>query len=181
MTTRYLPAARAALLLPLLAACLSACSPKYNWRDYASPDAAYRVLFPAKPSTFTRDVDLDGLKLPMTMTAAEIDGATFAVGTAQAPDAERARAAVAAMQTAMVRNIDGHVTRSSNAASASTAGGERTSSDIQADGTAHGEALRLAGHFESRGKRVYQVVVVGKAKDMPADQVEQFLTSFKPE
>lgn len=179
MTTRSLPAASTALLASLFAAaCMAGCSPKYNWRDYASPDAAYRTMFPAKPSTFTREIDLDGMKVAMTMTAAEIDGATFAVGTAVAPDAARAQAAVTAMRTALVRNIDGRVTRETNTALAGP--GERTASDVEADGAAHGEALRLAGHFESRGTRFYQAIVVGKAKDMPAEQVEQFLASFKP-
>jgi hypothetical protein len=180
MTTKSLPAAGAALLATLLAvACLAGCSPKYNWRDYASADATYRVMFPAKPSTFTREIDLDGMKVPMTMTAAEIEGATFAVGTALAPDAARAQAAVAAMRIALVRNIDGHVTREKNTALAGAA--ERTASDVEAVGAVRGEALRLAGHFESRGTRFYQVIVVGKEKDMPAEQVEQFLTSFKPQ
>ena len=40
---------------------LGACSPKYNWRDYASPDSPYRVMFPAKPASFTRTIDLDGI------------------------------------------------------------------------------------------------------------------------
>jgi hypothetical protein len=168
-------AAPAALLLGLLAA----CSPKYNWRDYASPDAPYRVMFPSKPSTFTREIDLDGMKVPMTMTAAEVDGATFAVGTAQAPDAARAQAAVEAMQLALVRNIDGHVTKQSRSSAAGP--GERTAGEVEADGAAHGEALHLAGHFEARGKRFYQVIVIGKKSDMPAEQVDQFLTSFQPQ
>jgi len=181
MTTRSLPVGLSALLAPLLAAALLAgCSPKYNWRDYASPDAPYRVMFPAKPSTFTREIDLDGMKVPMTMTAADVDGVTFAVGTAQAPDAARAQAAVQAMQIALVRNIDGHVTRTSSAAAAA-GGDERVASDVEAEGSARGETLRLAGHFEARGKRFYQAIVIGKAKDMPAEQVDQFLSSFKPQ
>ena len=179
-TARPLHAASAVLAV-LLAACLAGCSPKYNWRDYASPDAAYRVMFPAKPSVHTREVDLDGLKVPMTMTAAEVDGATFAVGTAVAPDAARAQAAVEAMQVALVRNIGGRVTRAGSAAAAAAGAEDRTTRDVEAEGTARGETVRLAGHFEARGKRFYQVIVVGKAQDMPAEQVEQFLTSFKPQ
>ena len=30
----------------LLCLALAACSPTYNWRDYSSPDAPYRVMFP---------------------------------------------------------------------------------------------------------------------------------------
>ncbi|HEX8787708.1 MAG TPA: hypothetical protein VF793_16100 [Telluria sp.] len=160
---------------------LAACSPKYNWRDYASPDAAYRVLFPAKPASFTRDVDLDGMHVTMTMTAAEIDGATFAVGSAQAPDAAHAQAAVEAMQQALLRNIGAKSELQAASASATSAGSSRTSSDVDATGTANGQPMRLAGHFESRGKRFYQVIVMGKPQAMPQDQVDQFLTSFKPQ
>jgi hypothetical protein len=153
---------------------LAACSPKYNWRDYASPDAPYRVMFPAKPSTFTRDIDLDGMRVAMTMTAAEVDGATFAVGAAEAPDAARAQAALEAMEVALVRNIGATVTSSKT-----TASEEHATRDVDAAGTSQGVPMRLVGHFESRGKRFYQVIVLGKTQALPAEQVEQFLTSFK--
>ena len=157
-----------------LALALAGCSPKYNWRDYASPDAAYRVTFPSKPSTFTRTIDLDGMQVAMTMTAAEVDGATFAVGTAEAPDAARAQAALEAMQVALARNIDATVTTQKAAAS-----GDRATRDIEATGRNHGVPMRLVGHFEARGKRFYQVIALGKTDALPPEQVEQFLTSFK--
>lgn len=153
---------------------LAACSPKYNWRDYASPDARYRVTFPAKPSTFTRNINLDGMQVAMTMTAAEVDGATFAVGAAEAPDAARAQAALEAMQVALVRNIGATVTSQK-----ATASEDHATRDIDASGTSQGVPMRLVGHFESRGKRFYQVIVLGKTQALPAEQVEQFLTSFK--
>jgi len=176
MTTRFLTAFAAVLAAILLAA----CSPKYNWRDYASPDAPYRVMFPAKPASFTRDIDLDGMRVPMTMTAADIDGATFAVGAAEAPDATRAQAAVEAMQVALLRNISADVERRSASASASGVD-SRAATDVDATGKANGQPIRLAGHFEARGKRFYQVIVMGPPKAMPQDQVEQFLGSFKPQ
>ena len=153
---------------------LAACSPKYNWRDYASPDAPYHVMFPAKPATFTRNIDLDGMRVAMTMTAAEIDGATFAVGAAEAPDAARAQAALEAMQVALVRNIGATVTRQK-----ATADTDRATRDVDAGGTRNGENMHLVGHFEARGKRFYQVIAIGRADALPAEQVEQFLTSFK--
>ena len=39
--------------------------------------------------------------------------------------------------------------------------------------------MQLVGHFEARGTRVYQVIVLGKASSMPAEQVKQFMSSFK--
>jgi hypothetical protein len=166
------------LLLPVLAACvLSACNPEYNWRDYSSQTAPYRVMFPGKPDSHTRSVDLDGLIVDMTMTATEVDGVMYAVGSAEVPDPARAAAALAAMKTAMVRNIGATVTSESPAAA--SPGGQTSKIDIEASGSRNGTPTRLIGHFESRGTGVYQVIVVGKPSSMPAEQIKQFMSSFK--
>jgi len=38
--------------------------------------------------------------------------------------------------------------------------------------------MHLSGRFAAKGNRVYQVIVLGPAGKTPAEQVEQFLTSF---
>ena len=158
----YCAASLAAALL------LSGCNPTYNWRDYSSADAPYRIMFPAKPVTHTRAIDLNGMQVEMTMTAAEVEGTMFAVGTGVAPDAAQAQAAVAAMRTALVRNIGARVERESTAAAV----------DIDAIGSANGQPMKLRGHFEARGKRFYQVIVMGKASAMSAERTDQFMSSF---
>lgn len=166
----------------LLASSLGACSPKYNWRDYQSPDATYRVMFPEKPATYTRSIDLDGLKVDMTMAAAEVDGAVYAVGAAQAPDAQAAQAALGAMQTALVRNIGGRISSEKVSAGATASGEGATqaaSSEVVADGVVNGVPMRLVGRFEARGNRIYQVIVMGPAKAFVPEQTDQFLSSFK--
>lgn len=170
MTTRLLPP-RAAHALAFVCA-LTACSPTYNWRDYTSPDARYRVTFPAKPSSATRTIDLDGLQVSMTMTAAEVEGATFAVGAAEAPDAGRAQAALAAMKLALLRNIGAPLP------GAQAMPGAPGTTQVDATGTGQGGPMRLVGRFEARGTRFYQVIVIGRDKTVPPEQIEQFLTSF---
>ncbi|MEO7495090.1 MAG: hypothetical protein ABIT83_02620 [Massilia sp.] len=167
------------LLAPVLAAALlTACKPSYNWRDYSSQDAPFRVMFPDKPSTHTRDIDLDGMSVKMTMTAVDVDGTMFAVGSAQAPDAEKAQAALGAMKTALVRNIGATITKEKSSATASN--NTRTASiDIEASGVSNGAPMKLLGHFESRDTRFYQVIVMGKEKAISSEQAEQFLSSFK--
>lgn len=170
---RSRPAPLLALAPVLLALVLLAgCNPTYNWREVAGPDASYRVLFPAKPATVTRDIDLDGLRVAMTMTAAEVEGATFAVGTAEAPDTVRARAALAAMRLALARNI--------GASAGPIAADAQPTAAIDARGVRNGVPMRVVGRFEARGKRIYQAIVVGPVSAMPAEQVEQFLVSFTP-
>lgn len=161
---------------------LAACSPTFNWRDYSSPDAPFRVMFPDKPSTHTRSIDLNGLKVDMTMTAAQIDGNMFAVGTAEAPDAAQAEAALSAMQTALVKNIGATITSEKIRKAAAASGSTSTRSatiDIEATGTQKGETMRLVGHFESRNKRFYQVIVMGKEKELSKENIDMFMSSFK--
>jgi hypothetical protein len=153
---------------------LLGCNPTYNWRDYSSPEAPYRIMFPAKPATHTRSVDLDGMQVEMTMTAAEVEGVMFAVGSGVAPDAAQAQAAVAAMRTALVRNIGAKVERESEAAAGSDA-----AVDIDAVGTANGQPMKLRGHFEAHGKRFYQVIVMGRANAVTSEHSDQFISSFK--
>jgi hypothetical protein len=166
----------------LATATLAGCSPKYNWRDYTSPDASYRVMFPGKPATYTRSVNLDALNVDMTMSATEVEGAMYAVGTAQAPDPAQAQAALDALQVALIRNIGATGARKRSTATASVSGAtasEATSSDVTADGVLNGVPMRLVGHFEARGKRFYQVVVMGPAKSIEPEATEQFISSFK--
>ena len=158
----------------LMAAALSACSPQYDWRDYRANDAPYAVLFPAKPASQTRTVKLGELDVSMTMTAAEVDGVVFAVGSAQLADAARAPAALEAMKTALVNNIAATVTKS-----AASASGAQTVLDIEAKGSRSGEPMLLIGRFIAKDKRIYQVIVMGREKNIVRDTVETWFASFK--
>ncbi len=93
------------LVICCVVAAVCACSPKFDWRDYRGSKAPYAVLFPGKPATHTRQVNLDGQNADMTMAAVNIDGTLFAVGSAELPDPDKAQLAVQAMKKAMVRNI----------------------------------------------------------------------------
>ncbi len=162
-----------AVLSIVAAACLlSACSPKFDWRDYRSADAPYNVLFPGKPSTHTRAIDLDGLQVNMTMTAAEVDGNTFAVGSATLPDAAKASAALAAMKTALINNIGATATSPVATASANTI-------EIEASGIQNGKPVLLVGHFLAQDKRIYQVIVLSKDKQVSRENIDMFMGSFK--
>lgn len=165
-------------LLILATFLLAGCSPHFNWREFTSKDASYQVLFPDKPATASREIDLNGVKTTMTMTAAEVGDILFAVGQADVGDAAAASAALAAMQAALVKNIAGTVTRSA-ATTASNHTGTRITRGIDAVGTRNGQPMRLVAHFEARGRSLYQVVVAGPVKAIKPEQTEQFISSFK--
>lgn len=157
-------------LAVVLATAVCACSPKFDWRDYRATDATYSVLFPGKPATHTRTVNLDGREAAMTMTAAEVDGTVFAVGSAVLPDAAQAEVAAQSMRTAMVRNIAGTVTSQAR---------HEDGVEIQAHGASSGRPMRLHGRFLARDTRAYQVIVLGPDNAVDAENVDTFMRSFK--
>jgi len=158
----------------LLLAALTACSPDYNWRQVQNADAAYTALFPAKPSSHAREINLDGIRTTMSMTAAEVHGALFAVGSAELSGAALVQPALAAMKTAMVRNIGGTIVSDRNVP------GPAPYNELVANGSRNGRPVRLTARFAARNRRVYQAVVIGAPQEVPAEAIDTFMSSFKP-
>ena len=163
---------------------LSACSPQFDWRDYRSPDAQFTALFPGKPSVLTREINLDGKKVNLTMTASEVDGNTFAIGGAELGSAEQAQAALPAMKTALLNNIKGTVrSEKSSATASSTPAGtrQRSSISIEATGTQHGQPALLVGRFVAQDKRIDQVIILGQESKLSRENIDTFMDSVKIE
>lgn len=167
---------------------LCACTPKYDWREVRGSDAPYTVVLPAKPATYAREVNLDGLRVTMSMTAAEIDGVMFAVGSAELPDAAQAPAVLQAMKTALVRNIGGTLRREKSAVATQSSGDSASAAmsiDIEAVGPpaprTDGQPRMLFARFIAKNRRVYQTVVIGPERAVTREAVDTFFTSFKVE
>ena len=179
---------RAASIVVLIAIALtlSACSPQYDWREIRSEAAPYVVLLPTRPTTFSRKINLNGIPVSMTMTASEVDGVTFAVGTAELPDATQAQVSLGAMKIALVNNIGGTVRQEKTLTMAQTrnaTSGTVAVLEIEASGPASaatkGQARVLFARFVAQEKRVYQLVVTGSEKAVSRDIVDTFFSSFQ--
>ena len=170
-----------ALLLCVGTVLLVACSPKFNWRQVQGNDAPYSVLLPAKPSTFSREVDLNGVKVKMTMTATEIDDTVFAVGSAKVSDARQASAALQAMKTALVKNISGSITSETDSDITDGRQDSARSITLEVAGAAENNSQPkvLFAHLQSKGDYIYQVIVIGPQKTVTRENVEMFMESFK--
>ncbi|HZW13707.1 MAG TPA: hypothetical protein VFF81_11015 [Noviherbaspirillum sp.] len=156
---------------------LTACSPKYDWREVHGSSTPFAVVLPAKPASHTRNINLDGIQVNMTMTAAEVDGVTFAVGITELPDAMQAQKALDSMKTALVRNIGGTIRQEKS----STVNGVPTT-EIEASGPAvpGAEQPRLMlARFIAQDRHAYQLVVVGQENAVERDAADAFFTSFK--
>lgn len=171
------PLLRRLLAALSLLAVLAACHPALNWREVRGSDAPYTVLLPAKPASFTRPVDLNGLQVEMSMTAAEVDGVSYAVASARVPDAGQRKAALAAMQEAMLRNIGASGPQQREV----VLDGGAPAIEVMARGHAGAAKRPVAMHarFAQHGERVYQAVALGPADALTPEAAETFLESFR--
>lgn len=167
--TAFLAAITAALIA------LPGCSPKFDWREIRGSSAPYVALLPAKPATHARQIDLNGIPLTMTMTGAEVDQVTFAVGTAELPNSAQGAHALSAMKTALVRNINGSIKEEK----ATAPGVAPAMIELEASGPApSGERLLLA-RFIARDRHIYQLVVTGLESNLSREAADTFFTSFR--
>jgi len=156
---------------------LTACSPKYDWREVRGSDAPFVVMLPSKPASHTRGVNLDGIQVNMTMTAADVDGVAFAIGVAQLPDAMLTDKALDTMKRALVRNIGGTVTHEK---SLTVKGMPMLSLQASGPPAAGSEHPRLLlARFIAQDRYVYQLVVVGKENALAHDAADIFFSSFQ--
>ncbi len=70
----------ARLLLLVSLVFLGGCSPEYDWRSVNTAEGNLTVLFPSKPVEQTRQVELDGDKMPFTMQVATVSDEVYAIG-----------------------------------------------------------------------------------------------------
>lgn len=172
------------MVAALAALVLAACAPEYNWRELRSVDHGWSVMLPGKPATLSRRIRLDAVEVEMTMQGAKVGDTSFTVAVAELPeDTPAARAAaLAAMRTGMLRNIEGTVQAQRDTAVAAidpagTAVGELPALRLEARGTVKGRAVSLSAGFAAEGARAWQWVVIGPEVDR--EEAATFLDSFR--
>jgi len=183
MTHRWRLALAAALALLTLA-----CSQRFEWRE-VRVDAGAVASLPGRPQSVTRDLDVGGQPVSMTMWSTGVGATMFAVGVARLPPAllsepaERAQA-IAYFRDGLVRNIGGTVTASAPPSLALPPGGARrllASEAVEALGRpgADGRKSRLAARFFIVDDQLFQVVALGAEGEIPPEVLNTFFTSFR--
>lgn len=164
-------------LFLLCLALLAACSPKYDWREIRGSSTPFVLAFPAKPNSQTRSTELGPLKLEMTMHSVRVEGSTFAIGSATLPDAAQARAALPLLKQALLTNIGAQPDRETIS----------VTGDIELEASGRQQAygkeqpLQLQARFLTRGKYLYQLVIIGPPGAVAREQSDTFFTSFRAE
>jgi hypothetical protein len=160
---------------------LAACSPIYDWRTVMNNDNGYAVDLPAKPSNDSREVNIGGTPMQMSMQTAEAGKAVFAIGTVMLPtDAPKTQqTALDFLRDGLARNVgaapDAHTVEIPLAAGGQVPGLEMTLSGKAGE---EKETRTIYARLVVHGKHVYQAAIIA-SQPLPQDQVDQFFQSFR--
>ncbi len=166
-----------------------ACSPRFEWREVRTDEGAV-VSLPGRAQSVTRELDVAGQRVSMTMWSTGVGPTMFAVGSAHLPAALTAEATARAQamtyfRDGLVRNIGGTVTSTGPASLPLPPGSARkllASESVEAAGRPgpDGRKSRLAARFFIVDDQFFQVVALGSEGEIPPEVLETFFTSFRP-
>lgn len=156
---------------------LAACAPALDWRQVEPEGARLSAMYPCKPRSHERTVQLAGSQVRMRMYACQAAGLTFALTYADLPDPAHLGPALRELRQAAVSNLGGEA----EALPAPQVPGMTPQPDaahvrVRARRPEGGEILQESVFF-ARGMRVYQASVVGER--LPEEAVETFLGALK--
>ena len=169
------------------AAGAAACNPTFNWREFRSPDG-FAVVFPGRPQTLSREVKLPDGVVQMSMTSTGVGATLFAVGAASLPPGLSAEPSarqrtIDHLRDALVRNVNGDISKSSAAALSVPASDARrvlAAEAIEAAGRdPGGRAVQLAARLFIVDDRFFQVVALGASGEISPDALDTFFASFR--
>ena len=159
---------------------LCACTPKFDWREVRNEDNFFQVLMPGKVANANREINLNGVKTTMYMTAADVQNISFSVAYVKLDvseldqDAGKKQQEIAfeAMKTGMLNNIQGQWKSSNDTLTPKNtllAIGQRP----------NGQRLKMIARFEKKDPYLIQVIMLGDEKAFNSEAADMFFDSFK--
>ena len=73
-----------------LSAALWGCSPTYNWREVRPEGTSLKALFPCKPESASRPVNMGGRDVVLNMLSCDVNQHTFALAAMRLPQGAQA-------------------------------------------------------------------------------------------
>jgi hypothetical protein len=153
---------------------LAGCSPRFNWREVRSDDG-FIALFPARIERDSRTVLLGQQSANMTLTGAEVDHITFAIGVANFSDRANLDQARVDYENSLLANLKGAIPSRSSADTALVASKAR----IQAHQLTVADAkLAVVARFAIRSNRVIEILVAAPAAIANDPKVKEARDTF---
>jgi len=158
---------------------LAACSPAFNWRETPIASTGLVALFPCKPQTVFRSVDLGGQKVELHMASCDTDGVTVAIGHATVKDASALGAALQQWRDATLAGVRPSAPPQMTPFTLKQSLALPQALSVQATGSApDGRSVHLQGAWFARGSEVFAAVMYANAA-LSAEVAEPFFSGLK--
>lgn len=164
-----------------LAACfllvLAACSPAFDWRETRIEGPRLTVMFPCRPVSQVRDLELARRRVSMSLLACEAGGDTFAVASFDVGDPAAVGTALSSLRSAGQSKFAGEAGDADQSRDGATANWQVSGMTPQPEAgrwqwkraSPDGKSVRMDTAFFSRGTWVVQASVIGSADDVKAN------------
>ena len=156
---------RPVLLLLCIAAGLSACSPRFDWRRVVVDNAGFEAVLPCRPDRQTRTVPLADTPLQMTLLACEHGGHTFGLATVEVSDPAQVAPVLRALADAARQSVHGRLlAREPLQLTGGTPGADSLRMRLEGE-RPDGSAVHEAVWLFARGTRVYRATAIADQLD----------------
>lgn len=161
----------------LLAACGTACTPAFDWREFMAEGSGVVATFPCRPDRHARDVVVADSKVRMEMLVCKTGGQTFAISFLDVADPARVTATLVELRVVALANVQGVQPR---VVPAQVTGMTPNTQAVRLAALGRlpdGAGVQAHALFFAKGLRVYQATVIG-AQTAPG-VVETFFGGLK--
>jgi phenylpyruvate tautomerase PptA (4-oxalocrotonate tautomerase family) len=167
----------------LMGLCLSACTPRFDWRSSAIKLHGERIAitFPGKSLSASKTVTLNGQPQPLTLHAVQVDSAQFALGGVPATDAAQAQQLARALAAAFASNLNAApnvtVIQLSNTAGAFDVKYRFQATDTSTQQTRPAPQRYAQARYFWTPRGAYELLAVGNADELNPETADTFIRS----
>lgn len=162
------------LISVLLLAVLTACTPKFDWREISVGDGKVQAILPGKPQTYTRVLEFQGYELEFTLTGASVDGTVFAVGYAPLPPELQQKPQLA---TEMAQTVVRSFYQKVGVEPPEQLPDWGTTFEVQ--GGPPGNEAKVRARAWLRSDALVEAIVTGPAASFPTREADEFLVTVR--
>lgn len=166
-----------ASLLAGLAALLSACAPGLDWREVRPEGANLLAMFPCKPASDARKVEMQGRTFDMRLYACKAANQSFALSYVDVGDPALVGPALQQMRESLAAKLAAGAASAVALQVAGMTPSPQAQQQPLAGKLPDGSATQGAVAVFARGTWVFQAVVLGPKRDAAAE--EGFLNGLK--
>jgi hypothetical protein len=159
-----------------LLAGLVACSPTYDWREFAPEGVGLRLSFPCRPDRHARNV-VAGAATQIEMLACSVGDTTFALTFARLSDPAAVATTLGEWRAAALANLGGATATPLPLQLGGATPNAQAAMLVLRGRRPDGSAVLQQAAFFAKGLRVYQASVIGS--ELPAEATQTFFVGLK--